>query len=157
MKKTFDAMKKEDDRKLHRIVSLETNTNKLVADVTFIKDRKRSELEKVFGELNELKDKLNKKHMDAKFDILKKEITEVAAEQNFNNASFITELSTLKDPFNFEVGRLRKENETIMRELERMQAQYRDLLKEFLRTRSAAEAASQPDLGTHASCKSRQA
>ena len=120
MKKTFDAMKKEDDRKLIRIVSLETNTNKLVADVTFMKDRRRSELEKVFLELNELKDKLNKKHMDAKFDILKKEITEVAAEQNFNNASFITELSTLKDPFNFEVGRLRKENETIMRELERM-------------------------------------
>ena len=122
IKSLIDDFKTEYRYGFKKIIKAEVDINVLNQQLRFVKTKIKPKEE----------EKLNKddliREVDAKFEVLYSQISDMASEQANFNSLLQREQENLKDPIEAEISRIREESNIMMRELERTQKNNREII-----------------------------
>lgn len=129
MKNFIDTQKSEIEDKRNRIVNLEADFRHLKLDVRFIKEQKQKNWQGIMQQLENFK-KFNSDR-DGKLDDVIREMSNIDFKQNTQNEYITSEIFQIKQPLQDQMINMQKENEVLLRELNRTQKDHRSMLSEF--------------------------
>ena len=108
---------------------LEAHTNKLLKDFDIFKNYRRKKFEELTAQIFSMQD--SKMRLEKNFGEFLSRVTALLNKQNEDKEKMSGELKDMKIPMQEELEKMRKENETLIRELHRNQALNRELCTDF--------------------------
>ena len=106
-----------------KIIKAEVDINYLNQQLKFIKTKIKPKKEEKFNKEQLLHE------IDEKFEILYKQIADMATDQAYFNSKIKKGQESLKEPLKVEISKLREESNIMMRELKRTQNNNREILR----------------------------
>ncbi|CAI2387265.1 unnamed protein product [Moneuplotes crassus] len=124
----INNFKKEYRYGFKKIIKAEVEIGDLKTQVKFIRNKLLPK-----DQLKQFKKEDLLKEIDVKFDILYGQVTEMATDQANFNTKIRDNQDKLQEPLEIEMGKLRQENELMLREIERTQQANRELINNVMK------------------------
>ena len=131
LRRFIETTKKDNENRLRRIVVLEAQNNKLLKDFDSFKNYKRKKFEEITNEIFSIQD--SKLRLERNFGEFLGRVTLLLNKQTEDKERITDEIRDIKVPMQEELDKMRKENESLLRELHRNQTMYREMYLDYQR------------------------